>query len=256
MPFSTYTRRSDSDKGKRRNCITERLHTHTCFKHLCSIVSDHLLKYVFHSTVNVCPRPTCTDTGSMRLVSIDAFAFIRRESLIHSGKRVDRRTKVLEFRDDEDTEYAIFSHRSSLLSLISAELSRAVKLTSSIYALCSQLLHSDVLREIAGVPHTPQQVGFSHISSHLHLLSYLTSGSSHPFAVPLFRHSTLLHAFPTRTLPFQRRALGWTKDSWKRSHNITCHGHPDLTRRHLGNVCNGMDRLELVERVPKVDNGK
>ena len=33
-----------------------------------------------------------------------------RESLIHSGKQVDRRTKVLEFRDDEATEYVILSH--------------------------------------------------------------------------------------------------------------------------------------------------
>ena len=33
-----------------------------------------------------------------------------RESLIHSGKQVDRRTKVLEFRDNEATKYAILSH--------------------------------------------------------------------------------------------------------------------------------------------------
>ena len=45
----------------------------------------------------------------MRLINIDAF--FRRESLIHSGKQVDRRTKVLESRDDETTEYAILSHR-------------------------------------------------------------------------------------------------------------------------------------------------
>ena len=57
----------------------------------------------------VCPRLTCTVTGSMRLINIDAF--FRRESLIHSGEQVERRTKVLEFRDDETTEYAILSHR-------------------------------------------------------------------------------------------------------------------------------------------------
>ena len=45
----------------------------------------------------------------MRLINIDAF--FRRESLIHSGVQVDHRTKVLEFRDDETTEYAILSHR-------------------------------------------------------------------------------------------------------------------------------------------------
>ena len=45
----------------------------------------------------------------MRLINIDAF--FRREWLIHSGQQVDRRTKVLEFRDDETTKYAILSHR-------------------------------------------------------------------------------------------------------------------------------------------------
>ena len=45
----------------------------------------------------------------MRLININAF--FRRESLIHSGEQVDRRTKVLEFRDDETTKYAILSHR-------------------------------------------------------------------------------------------------------------------------------------------------
>ena len=48
-------------------------------------------------------------TGSMRLINIDAF--LRREQLFYSGKRVERRTKVLEFRDDEATKYAILSHR-------------------------------------------------------------------------------------------------------------------------------------------------
>ena len=45
----------------------------------------------------------------MRLINI--CAFLRREWLIHLGAHVDRRTKVLEFRDDETTEYAILSHR-------------------------------------------------------------------------------------------------------------------------------------------------
>ena len=31
--------------------------------------------------------------------------------MMDDGKRVDRRTRVLEFRDDEATEYAILSHR-------------------------------------------------------------------------------------------------------------------------------------------------
>ena len=46
---------------------------------------------------------------SMRLINVKAF--LEREGLIREGKRVDRRTKVLEFGDDEVTEYAILSHR-------------------------------------------------------------------------------------------------------------------------------------------------
>ena len=45
----------------------------------------------------------------MRLVNVKAF--LEGESLIREGKRVDRRIKVLEFGDDEATEYAILSHR-------------------------------------------------------------------------------------------------------------------------------------------------
>jgi len=45
----------------------------------------------------------------MRLINVKAF--LKRESLIREGKRVDRRTKVLEIGDDEATEYAILSHR-------------------------------------------------------------------------------------------------------------------------------------------------
>ena len=46
---------------------------------------------------------------SMRLINIKAC--LEREGLIREGKRVDRRAKVLEFGDDEVTEYAILSHR-------------------------------------------------------------------------------------------------------------------------------------------------
>ena len=45
----------------------------------------------------------------MHLINIDAF--LRRERLFHLGRRLERRTKVLEFRDDETTNYAILSHR-------------------------------------------------------------------------------------------------------------------------------------------------
>ena len=46
---------------------------------------------------------------SMRLINVATF--LERERLIREGKRIDRRTKVLEFGDDEVTEYAILSYR-------------------------------------------------------------------------------------------------------------------------------------------------
>ena len=45
----------------------------------------------------------------MRLINVEAL--LERERLIRQGKRVDRRARVLEFLDDEVTEYAILSHR-------------------------------------------------------------------------------------------------------------------------------------------------
>ncbi|KIM60630.1 hypothetical protein SCLCIDRAFT_937894 [Scleroderma citrinum Foug A] len=45
----------------------------------------------------------------MRLINVEVF--LERKRLIKEGKRVDRRAKVLEFGDDEVTEYAILSHR-------------------------------------------------------------------------------------------------------------------------------------------------
>ena len=46
---------------------------------------------------------------SMRLINVKAF--LEREGSIRNGRRVDHRAKVLEFGDDEETEYAILSHR-------------------------------------------------------------------------------------------------------------------------------------------------
>ena len=46
---------------------------------------------------------------SMRLINVETF--LRREGLMEEGKPVDRRANVLEFCDDEATEYAILSHR-------------------------------------------------------------------------------------------------------------------------------------------------
>jgi len=46
---------------------------------------------------------------SMRLINVKAF--LERESSIRKGKQWDHQAKVLEFCDDETTEYAILSHR-------------------------------------------------------------------------------------------------------------------------------------------------
>ena len=45
----------------------------------------------------------------MRLTNV--IAFLARERLIREEKRVDCQAKILEFCDDEATEYAILSHR-------------------------------------------------------------------------------------------------------------------------------------------------
>ena len=45
----------------------------------------------------------------MRL--IDTNEFLRREWMMRAGMQVERRTKVLDFLDDEATEYAVLSHR-------------------------------------------------------------------------------------------------------------------------------------------------
>ena len=45
----------------------------------------------------------------MRLINVTAF--LEREQRMKSGRRVDCRTKILEFCDDESTAYAILSHR-------------------------------------------------------------------------------------------------------------------------------------------------
>jgi len=46
---------------------------------------------------------------SMRLIKVEAF--LEREHWIKEGKPVDGRAKVLEFGDDDTTEYVILSHR-------------------------------------------------------------------------------------------------------------------------------------------------
>ena len=50
-----------------------------------------------------------TNVQSMRL--INEKTFLERESLIRDREPVDRHTEVLEFDDDEATEYAPLSHR-------------------------------------------------------------------------------------------------------------------------------------------------
>ena len=45
----------------------------------------------------------------MRLINVEAF--LERQGFIRDGKRADRHIKVLESKDDEETEYVILSHR-------------------------------------------------------------------------------------------------------------------------------------------------
>ena len=70
--------------------------------------SDQLSRYGHHSTI-IRPSLTRTVTGSMYFIDINAF--LRREWMICSGKRMDHRTNIFDFRDDETTSYAILSHR-------------------------------------------------------------------------------------------------------------------------------------------------
>ena len=52
-----------------------------------------------------------TDLCSMRLINIKAF--LGGEQMMSWGEKVDRRTKVLGFCDDEASKYTILSHRRS-----------------------------------------------------------------------------------------------------------------------------------------------
>ncbi|KIM62914.1 hypothetical protein SCLCIDRAFT_782279 [Scleroderma citrinum Foug A] len=42
---------------------------------------------------------------------INVKAFLKREQYMRQGRRVNRQTKVLAFRNDEETPYVILSHR-------------------------------------------------------------------------------------------------------------------------------------------------
>ena len=61
----------------------------------------------------------------MRLINIKAF--LGREELIREGERADHRTKVLEFHDDEATEYAILYHRWTTQEVDYAEIVKLAK---------------------------------------------------------------------------------------------------------------------------------
>ncbi|KAL4069912.1 heterokaryon incompatibility protein-domain-containing protein [Scleroderma yunnanense] len=76
------------------------------------------LKQPAHHSYTYTPsfEPLCLIFGGhhfietrMRLINVKAF--LGREELIKEGKPVDRRTRVLQSRDDLTTEYAILSHR-------------------------------------------------------------------------------------------------------------------------------------------------
>ena len=63
----------------------------------------------------------------MRLINVQAF--LERESLIRERKPVDRRITVLEFGDDQATEYAILSHRWMAQEVSYTEMVKLAKMT-------------------------------------------------------------------------------------------------------------------------------
>jgi len=80
---------------------------------------------------------------SMRLINIETF--LERERLIREGKPVDRRAKVLEFGDDEVTEYAILSHRWTEQEV---DYNEVVKLTKMDEEERTEIRHRDGYRKI------------------------------------------------------------------------------------------------------------
>ena len=71
---------------------------------------------------------------SMRLINVEAF--LERERLIREGKRVDGRAKVLEFGDDEVTEYTILSHRWNRQEVDYNEIVELVKVDEERSEIC------------------------------------------------------------------------------------------------------------------------
>ena len=71
---------------------------------------------------------------SMRLINVEAF--LERERLVREGKRVDGRAKVLEFGDDEVTEYTILSHRWNRQEVDYNEIVELVKVDEERSEIC------------------------------------------------------------------------------------------------------------------------
>jgi len=101
--FLTYIRRRPTEENFQSECTTRLL-----FR---SNYLSILLEEVWIPFTDDYPVDADAHLYSMRLIVVEAF--LTRESLISKGKRVDRRAKVLDFcsDDDEETEYAILSHR-------------------------------------------------------------------------------------------------------------------------------------------------
>jgi len=79
-----------------------------------AIVSDLERSLILFEEVWTLPEvndlvETDAHLSSMRLIKVEAF--LEREHLMKERKPVDHRKSVLEFDDDEETEYAILSHR-------------------------------------------------------------------------------------------------------------------------------------------------
>ena len=98
-------------RTSRKNQDNARVQESSFFRGPYLIFGDHRLAstYVCHSLIVDSLRLTCTNPGRMRFINVKVF--LEREQVMSMGGRVDRRTKVLEFGDDEATKYAILSHR-------------------------------------------------------------------------------------------------------------------------------------------------
>jgi len=83
--------------------------------------------------------------SSMRLIKVEAF--LEREHLIEGGQPVDHRKNVLEFDNDEETKYAILSHRW-MKREVEVDYSEMVKLAKMAMAQRDEIRQRDGYQKI------------------------------------------------------------------------------------------------------------